>query len=188
MVRNSLRPDEILELLAGAPAEIAAQTRGLAPGETAAASRPGQWSLVQVLSHLRSCADVWGGAMTAIAGGERGHFVPSIPSPGWSEPTTAPCRSTSRSGPTQSSGQHSSPCSTDFRRRSGRGRLWSLARAAHSNARHSPTATGWPGTSVPTAARSRPRRPRCGAASRPRCRPPSASTSPGCRRRWTRLR
>ena len=72
MVRNSLRPDEILALLAGAPAEIAAETRGLAPGESAAAPGLGQWSLVQVLAHLRSCADVWGGAMAAIAEGERG--------------------------------------------------------------------------------------------------------------------
>ena len=72
MVRNSLRPDEILALLAGAPAEIAAETRGLAPGESAAAPGLGQWSLVQVLAHLRACADVWGGAMAAIAAGEPG--------------------------------------------------------------------------------------------------------------------
>ncbi len=72
MVRNSLRPDEILELLAGAPAEIGAATTGLAPAETEAAPRAGQWSLVWVLAHLRACADVWGGAMAAIAEGEQG--------------------------------------------------------------------------------------------------------------------
>ena len=71
MVRNSLRPDEILELLAGAPAEIAAATTGLAPAETEEAPQAGQWSLVQVLAHLRSCADVWGGAMATIAEGEQ---------------------------------------------------------------------------------------------------------------------
>ncbi|MGC8472949.1 MAG: DinB family protein [Candidatus Dormibacteria bacterium] len=72
MVRNSLRPDEIQGLLAGNPAAIAAEARGLTPAEAEAAPRAGQWSLVQVLAHLRSCADVWGGAMAAIAEGERG--------------------------------------------------------------------------------------------------------------------
>ena len=72
MVRNSLRPDEILGLLARAPAEIAAAAKALTAAETEAAPRAGEWSLVQLLAHLRSCADVWGGAMAAIADGEPG--------------------------------------------------------------------------------------------------------------------
>jgi hypothetical protein len=72
MVRNSLRPDEILGLLAGAPAEIAAATTALTAAETETAPLAGEWSLVQLLAHLRACADVWGGAMAAIAGGQPG--------------------------------------------------------------------------------------------------------------------
>jgi hypothetical protein len=46
MVRNSLRPDEILELLAGAPAEIAAAAKALTTAATKAAPRlgSGPWS------------------------------------------------------------------------------------------------------------------------------------------------
>ena len=71
MVRNSLRPDEILEILESTPAGLAAATVGLRAVEKAAAPRAGEWSLVELLAHLRACADVWGGAMTVIAEGEQ---------------------------------------------------------------------------------------------------------------------
>ena len=86
MVRNSLRPDEILGLLAAAPAEIAAAAKALTAAETEAAPRAGQWSLVELLAHLRACADVWGGAMAAIADGEPGPLRAVNP-PTWVERT-----------------------------------------------------------------------------------------------------
>ena len=67
VVRNALDADQVLELLARTPELIAVAASGLTPAQLAAAPGAGEWSLHQVLAHLRACADVWGGAMLAIA-------------------------------------------------------------------------------------------------------------------------
>lgn len=57
---------EVLALLAAAPSRIAALTADLAPTQVWAAPAPGEWSLTEILAHLRACADMWGGAIAAI--------------------------------------------------------------------------------------------------------------------------
>jgi hypothetical protein len=53
-------------MLAAVPPRIAALTAGVAPAQLQAASVPGDWSAVEVLAHLRACADMWGGCIAAM--------------------------------------------------------------------------------------------------------------------------
>lgn len=57
---------QILVKLRESPARIAAVTEGIAPERLRAAPAPGEWSAVEVLAHLRACADMWGGAIGRI--------------------------------------------------------------------------------------------------------------------------
>lgn len=57
---------QILALLAETPARLATLTADLSPGQPGAAPAPGEWSANEVLAHLRSCADMWGGCITAM--------------------------------------------------------------------------------------------------------------------------
>lgn len=66
MARSLLGLDETLALLASAPARMAEMATGLTPAQLRAAPEPGEWSAVEVLAHLRSCADVWGAAIDAL--------------------------------------------------------------------------------------------------------------------------
>lgn len=66
MADNPLPTEQILAVLAAAPQRIAAATAHLTPAQLRAAPTPGEWSANDVLAHLRSCADVWGGCMAAI--------------------------------------------------------------------------------------------------------------------------
>ena len=59
MAREALTTAQILKLLAENPERIAALTDGLAPAQLSVRPRDA-WSANDVLSHLRSCADVWG--------------------------------------------------------------------------------------------------------------------------------
>jgi len=63
---RSLTIEQVLTMLADAPARIAALTAGLAPDRLHAAPMPGEWSANEVLAHLRSCADVWGSCIAEI--------------------------------------------------------------------------------------------------------------------------
>lgn len=47
-------------MLAEAPPRIAARTAGLTREQLHAAPAPGEWSVNDILAHLRACADVWG--------------------------------------------------------------------------------------------------------------------------------
>ena len=58
--------EQILILLAEAPERIAALTAGLAPARLHAAPSDDEWSASDVLAHLRSCADVWGGSIVTM--------------------------------------------------------------------------------------------------------------------------
>jgi hypothetical protein len=51
---------EILEILAEGPARIEAATRGLSDDALCLHPEPDEWSVVEILTHLRACADVWG--------------------------------------------------------------------------------------------------------------------------------
>ncbi len=66
MPRNSLTAQQVLELLAATVPRIEVAISGLTPAQMHTAPSPGEWSLSEVLAHLRACADVWGGCMLAI--------------------------------------------------------------------------------------------------------------------------
>jgi hypothetical protein len=53
-------------MLAAGPVRIAESTAGLSAAQLRSAPTPGEWSTNDVLAHLRSCADVWGGCIVAI--------------------------------------------------------------------------------------------------------------------------
>jgi hypothetical protein len=67
----SLTIEQILALLAAAPARIAEFTDGLTETQLHAAPSPGEWSANEVLAHLRSCADVWGNCIVTILSQDR---------------------------------------------------------------------------------------------------------------------
>ena len=66
MPRKFLTIDQILTLLAEAPPRIAALIEGLSPVQLWTAPNPDEWSANDVLAHLRSCADMWGGSIMSI--------------------------------------------------------------------------------------------------------------------------
>ncbi len=61
--------EQILDWLTEGPARIAAATDGLRLAQLRAVPAHGEWSANDVLAHLRSCADVWGGCIADIASG-----------------------------------------------------------------------------------------------------------------------
>lgn len=66
MYESSLTPHQLLDLLAAAPGRLLALTEGLTPAQLRMPPQPGEWSLTEVLAHLRSCADVWGGYIDTL--------------------------------------------------------------------------------------------------------------------------
>jgi hypothetical protein len=68
---RSLTSEQIVNMLAETPQRIAALTSGLAPEQLRLAPNHGEWSANDVLSHLRACADVWGGCIAAIIDQDR---------------------------------------------------------------------------------------------------------------------
>ena len=64
----SLSPDQAVAILESGPERIRVATVGVAPDLLRAAPEPGEWSVVEVLAHLRACADVWGGAIGRMLG------------------------------------------------------------------------------------------------------------------------
>jgi hypothetical protein len=65
-VARVLTTEQLLALLRAHPQRIAALTDGLTPEQLRTAPAPGEWSANDVLAHLRSCADQWGGAIAAM--------------------------------------------------------------------------------------------------------------------------
>ncbi|MFO7169412.1 MAG: DinB family protein [Chloroflexota bacterium] len=61
--------DTILTILKGTPARLAELAAGLTPAQLHTAPSDGEWSVNEVLSHLRACNEVWGGhyIMTILA-------------------------------------------------------------------------------------------------------------------------
>jgi DinB superfamily len=69
-VASRLLPvDETLTALAETPSRLAAATRGVSAAALAAPLQPGEWSGVEILAHLRACADLWGANALAMAQG-----------------------------------------------------------------------------------------------------------------------
>jgi len=71
VARSSLTIEQVLRLLAATPRHIAALTKGLAQAQLHAAPSRGEWSLNDVLAHLRSCADARGEFTRAILAEDR---------------------------------------------------------------------------------------------------------------------
>jgi hypothetical protein len=63
---KSLSPKQVLTLLAETPPRIATITARLTPAQLHASPGPDEWSANDVLAHLRSCADVWGGCIRTL--------------------------------------------------------------------------------------------------------------------------
>lgn len=71
MAGRQMTADEVLALLAETPRRIDAITAGLTPAQLRAVPEAGEWSANDVLAHLRSCADVWGGCIAAMLAEDR---------------------------------------------------------------------------------------------------------------------
>lgn len=71
MPSRSLTIEQVLTLLAATPPRIAALTAGLAPAQLHTTTHHDAWSAIDVLAHLRACADVWGNCIAAIIAEER---------------------------------------------------------------------------------------------------------------------
>jgi hypothetical protein len=71
MAERTLTAEEIRSMLQVGPHRIAAATAGLTEAELQASPGPDQWSLNEILAHLRSCGDMWGQAIEAILASDR---------------------------------------------------------------------------------------------------------------------
>jgi hypothetical protein len=71
MAKSPLTVDEVLTLLEAAPQRVAAATAGVAPARLRRAPARDAWSANDVLAHLRSCSDVWGGCIVTMLAEDR---------------------------------------------------------------------------------------------------------------------
>ena len=71
MPRPSLTKDEALTILEESPRRIAAATAGVAPARLRGARILGVWTAVDILAHLRACADARGDVIPEILAGDR---------------------------------------------------------------------------------------------------------------------
>ena len=68
---TELTIDEVLTRLAEQPKTIAALTAGLSRARLHGSPSRGEWSLNDVLAHLRSCSDMWGTYIATIIAEDR---------------------------------------------------------------------------------------------------------------------
>ncbi len=66
MYDSPLDIQQVLTALGEQPRRLTALTAGLAPAQLQTRPRPDEWSLNDILAHLRSCADMWGQAIATI--------------------------------------------------------------------------------------------------------------------------
>jgi hypothetical protein len=66
MATKALTIDQILIQLAETPERLAALTAGVTPAQLKTRPMAGEWSAVEVLAHLRACADLWGSNIVTI--------------------------------------------------------------------------------------------------------------------------
>ena len=71
MPNDSVSPERVLQLLGETPKRIAEIAAGLTAADLRQAPGAGQWSMNDVLAHLRCCADVWGDGLRTILEKER---------------------------------------------------------------------------------------------------------------------
>ena len=66
--------EQILSMLAAAPARLGELTDGLSPAQLRTPPEPGEWSARDVLAPLRACSDMWGKAIGVILSEDRPTF------------------------------------------------------------------------------------------------------------------
>jgi hypothetical protein len=66
MPRQLMGIDQILSILQETPARLSQLTAGEPEVRLRMPPEPGEWSVTEVLAHLRACADVWGDAIETI--------------------------------------------------------------------------------------------------------------------------
>ena len=66
MYDKSRTVEQVLALLAETPPRLAALTAGLTPAQLQTRPHAAEWSLNDILAHLRSCSDMWGQAIATI--------------------------------------------------------------------------------------------------------------------------
>jgi DinB family protein len=71
MSGRRLTVDEILEILPNTPVELAALTAPLGDARLSTPLADGEWSLVEILAHLRACSDVLGGDLVRVVTEDR---------------------------------------------------------------------------------------------------------------------
>lgn len=70
MPRPLISSAQAITLLTEQPKQIAKLTTNLSERKLKKAPEPGEWSCVELLAHLRTCADMWGQAIEKILAGE----------------------------------------------------------------------------------------------------------------------
>lgn len=66
MPRQLMTVAQIMHILHESPDRLKALTDGMTEAGLHASPEPGEWSVTEILAHLRSCADMWGGAIETI--------------------------------------------------------------------------------------------------------------------------
>jgi hypothetical protein len=66
MTTKTLTIEQVLTLLAEAPTRISALSTDLSPAQLHTPPSPDEWSVNDVLAHLRSCSDMWGSSIARI--------------------------------------------------------------------------------------------------------------------------
>ena len=68
---SPLTIEQVLSLLGETPSRIATLTAAVDPVQLSSPPNVAEWSALEVLAHLRACADVWGGCMMTIINEDR---------------------------------------------------------------------------------------------------------------------
>jgi len=66
VARQLMTIEQILSILRQTPDRLTELTAGVIGSQLHVAPEPGEWSVAEVLAHLRSCADVWGDVIETI--------------------------------------------------------------------------------------------------------------------------
>ena len=65
---------ELMALAEATPQRLAASTAGMDEGQLRAPLEPGEWSLLQILNHLRACEEVWSHSIHGMLAHETPHL------------------------------------------------------------------------------------------------------------------
>jgi hypothetical protein len=66
VARRLMTIDQILAVVRQTPTQLGQLTGDLTEHQLFSHPEPGEWSVTEILAHLRSCADVWGDAIETI--------------------------------------------------------------------------------------------------------------------------